>query len=143
MTILVIDDDSAVFETVAAVLDDDGYLCLTAGNTREADLVLETIPVHAMTLDLNIPNCDPLKWLEQVALMNPELVRRTVAVTSRVLTPEEEARVELTGAGLLLKPFAVGELRQAIRYRVGRPNDDPEPPLFPPEIQGSPRDELE
>lgn len=143
MTILVIDDDSAIFETVAAVLDDDGYLCLTAKSTQEADLVLETIPVHAMTLDLNIAGCKPLEWLEQIALMDHGLARRTVAVTSRVLSPEEERRVESTGAGLLLKPFAVGELRQAIRYRAGGPNADLEMPPTQPNAPDAPLDELE
>lgn len=121
MTILVIDDDSTVFETIAAILMDDGYLCLTAKNTQEADLVLETVPVHGMTLDLNIPGCAPMSWLEEIAMMDQDLARRTIVVTGTVLTEEEKSRIELAGAGLLRKPFDINELSQSIRYRTGGP----------------------
>ena len=127
MTILVIDNDHSIYETIEAILADDGYHCLTAKDTHEADLVLETVPVHGMTLDLNIPGCQPMEWMQQIALMAPDLVRRTVVVTANHIDETDRTRILEVGAGLLLKPFSMGELREAIRLRIGNPAADIEP----------------
>ena len=127
MTILVIDDDRVAYEKIAAVLCNDGYHCLTAKDTHEADLVLETFPVHGMTLDLNISTCRPLEWMQQIALLAPDLIRRTVVVTGANIDEAARTRIREVGAGLLLKPFAPGELRDAIRFRVGTPTAGIEP----------------
>jgi DNA-binding response OmpR family regulator len=127
MTILVIDDDRSTYETIEAVLADDGYHCLTAKDTHEADLVLETIPVHGMTLDLSIPGCKPLDWMLEIGMMAPDLIRRTVVVTGNEVTEQDRERIQEAGAGFLLKPFAIGELREAVRSRIGKPRSGVEP----------------
>jgi DNA-binding response OmpR family regulator len=127
MTILVIDDDRSTYETIEAVLSDCGYHCLTAKDTHEADLVLGTFPVHGMTLDLNIPTCRPLEWMQEIAMLAPDMVRRTVVVTGDNIDEADRVRIHEVGAGLLLKPFAAGELRDAIRFRVGTPAAGVEP----------------
>ena len=131
MTILVIDDDRSVYETIEAILADAGYHCLTAKDTHEADLVLGTIPVHGITLDLNIPGCRPMEWLREIALMAPDLARRTVVVTANSIDAECRQRVLDFGAGLILKPFAMGALRDAVRSRIGTSSSDIEP-IRPP-----------
>lgn len=127
MTILVINGDRSAYETIEAVLADDGYHCLTAKDTHEADLVLETIPVHGMTLDLNIPGCKPMEWMLEIALMAPDLIRRTVVVTGNHVTEQDRVRIHEAGAGLLLKPFAIGELRETVRSTIGKPQSGVEP----------------
>ncbi len=127
MTILVIDDDRSTYETIEAVLSDYGYHCLTAKDTHEADLVLGTFPVHGITLDLNIPACRPMEWIQEIALLVPDLVRRTVVIAGNNIDEEDRSRIREVGAGLLLKPFATGELREAIRFRVGAPATGIEP----------------
>ncbi|MBD3868112.1 MAG: response regulator [Acidobacteria bacterium] len=127
MTILVIDDDRSIYETIEAILADDGYHCLTAKDTHEADLVLETIPVHGITLDLNIPGCKPIEWMHEIAAMAPDLVRRTLVVTASTISQMDRKRIDEAGAGLLLKPFAMSDLRNAVRTRIGDPDTGIEP----------------
>ncbi len=119
MTILVIDDDRSIYETIEAVLAEDGYHCLTAKDTHEADLVLETVPVHGMTLDLNINGCRPMEWIQHIALLAPELMLRTVVITGNDIEEADRKRILEAGAGLVLKPIAEGELREAIRSSIG------------------------
>lgn len=127
MTILVIDDDRFIYETIEAVLTDDGYDCLTAKDTHEADLVLETVPVHGMTLDLNIPGCRPMEWMQHIAMLAPELIRRTVVLTGNNLPEADRGRIREVGAGLLLKPFDSVGLREAIRTTIGAPTTGVKP----------------
>lgn len=127
MTILVIDNDHTVHETIEAILAEDGYHCLTAKDTHEADLVLETIPVHGITLDLNIPDCNPIGWLQEIGVMAPELVRRTLVVTADTIGQAERRQIDEVGAGLLLKPFTMVGLRTAVRSAIGDPNTGIEP----------------
>jgi len=127
MTILVIDNDHTVHETIEAILADDGYHCLTAKDTHEADLVLETIPVHGITLDLNIPDCNPLGWLQEIAMMAPDLVRKTLVVTADSIGQPDRKLIDEAGAGLLLKPFSMADLRKAVQSRIGFPDTGIEP----------------
>ena len=131
MTILVIDDDRLIYETIEAVLVEDGYDCLTAKDTHEADLVLETVPVHGMTLEMNLPGCRPMEWMQQIAMLEPDLIRRTVVITVNSIDETARGRIREAGAGLLLKPFTVSELREVIRAHVGVPTGGIKP-VIPP-----------
>ena len=118
MTFLVIEDDASIARLIQTVVESIGHHCLSAATTPEADLVLATIPIDALTLDLGLPRSKPIWWLEEIALTRPELAENTIVITGKVPTEEDETRIRKCGAGMLLKPFTLSQLNAMISDRI-------------------------
>ena len=65
--------------------------------------------------------------MHEIAAMAPDLVRRTLVVTASTISQMDRKRIDEAGAGLLLKPFAMSDLRNAVRTRIGDPDTGIEP----------------
>ena len=102
--VLVIDDDDAIREAVAAFLEDDGFVVMQAANGIEALELLADVrrPPALILLDLMMPGMDGWTFckLRQGIrmLMDTPVVAMSAA---RVLETREPLRVD----GLLPKPF--------------------------------------
>ncbi len=111
MRILVIDDDTAVLETVALLLAREGHTVSTAPDGPQGLARLEAgEPVDLALTDLDMPT-----------LSGTEVVRRWPHVRVGIMTgrldhlPSEHEPVDV----LLRKPVSLDELREAIN-RLGR-----------------------
>jgi CheY-like chemotaxis protein len=57
-TILIVDDERALAEALSAILRDEGYSTLVAGNGREAETLLKTESVDLVLVDFTMPVMD-------------------------------------------------------------------------------------
>lgn len=62
--ILVVDDESYIRSSLAGLLADEGYVCLTASSAEEGETVLERETVDLILLDLQMPGKGGLTFLE-------------------------------------------------------------------------------
>ncbi|MCC2670242.1 MAG: chemotaxis protein CheY [Armatimonadetes bacterium] len=109
-TILCVEDDPDVRETLTAILEDQGYAVLTAGNGREGLTALASAPTlpDAILLDLRMPVMDGPEFRTHLRL-HPEWSHIAVVVCSG--TPGCGSNEELEPlAGSFLKPVEVPEL---------------------------------
>ena len=122
MRILVVEDEIVVAEMIRRALERLGNACVVAASTERADAELSCQAVDALTLDLTLPGTPGLEWLEELAAFRPDLARRTLVVTGRTPEAEVAERVAACGAGLLIKPFTLESLADAVRSQlaVGR-----------------------
>lgn len=128
MSVLVVDDEVLVRETIAAVLADDGYAVRTAEDALGAVASLSTDPPALVILDLNMPGVDGMALLERI--------RRTSDVPVILLTGRaaEHDRINGLRSGAddyVVKPFSVGELLarvESVLRRAGRTTPPPTPP---------------
>ncbi|MBX7115503.1 MAG: response regulator [Myxococcaceae bacterium] len=122
-TVVVVDDDATLRESVCEFLEDDGYHTISLGDAREALSLLEahTEKPDIILLDLEMPGMTGWEF-RQAQLQNPEL--RKVPV------------VAITGAGelhglqvdeVVKKPFRLEELTRAMK-RHESPPASPAPP---------------
>lgn len=126
MTFLIIEDDHEIVNIIENILTNMGHHCLSAATTREADLALATVHIEAMTLDLGIPGPDSIRWLEEIALVRPELTENTLVISGSDPEANVKARIARTGASLLLKPFTSRELLKCFDVRlIERERDRP------------------
>lgn len=72
-TILVVDDDPALLELLVAVLEEPGYVVVTAGNGYEAVSVLADRHVDLMLTDIRMPGLSGLELARQAKLFRPHL----------------------------------------------------------------------
>jgi CheY-like chemotaxis protein len=106
--VLVVDDDRAIRELLADVLDSEQYDVRTAGHGREALELLAEWPADLIVLDMAMPVMDGREF-RHVQLTTPELASIPVLVLSATAGfLSEDATI---GAKAVMnKPFEVDEL---------------------------------
>ncbi len=122
LEIMVVEDEIAVAEMLARLLEQLGNRCVRAANTQAADRLLRERQVDAITLDLGLPGGSGLPWLESIAASRPELARKTLVITGQWLDSRVAERLARCGAGVLAKPFTLDHLEDALRSQVEWPH---------------------
>ena len=112
--VLIIDDDRDVRETVAQILDDEGYSVASASQGEEAFVQLrEGTTPRLILLDLVMPVMDGRNFLARLAEV-PRLAAVPVVIVSGS-GDLARAAAALQVAGFLEKPIALDDLLGAIR----------------------------
>ena len=120
-TVLVVDDDTSILDTVSSILSGEGYDVVSASSGQEAlDAVARKRPLLIL-LDMRMPVMDG--WAVARALRG-----QGITVPIVVMTAAESAQRwadEVGAEGYLAKPFGLDELLTTVeRFRGsgGRPN---------------------
>lgn len=115
-TILVVDDEHAIVESIVELLTWDGHSVLAASNGVRALEVLATRKPDVVLLDFMMPLKDGIETLRAMrndsALASVPVIFMTAAPMS---IPTDAPAYEL----LLVKPFGVEALREALRTVLG------------------------
>lgn len=72
-TILVVDDDNAVRQSMTRILRNQGYTVMEAANGERALEIATSEPVDLMLLDIRMPGLDGLGVLEKINQIDPDL----------------------------------------------------------------------
>ncbi len=113
-TILVVDDDEVLRETIGDYLSDQGYSVVHAADGAEALAMLRGASgarPSLIVLDLVMPVMDGWQFRD-------ELGRDPVLSAIPVLLITAERRIQLTGPDVLWKPLDLGLLRDAVRRHL-------------------------
>jgi len=122
-TILVVEDEGSLRELLRTILEPRGYKVLTAGDgARAVDVLLsEPSTIHAVLLDLNLPQLNGVDVYKTLRRLRPET---KVIIISGNITPD--MRRELNAHGqpeFLPKPYQIEELGRRLRTVLGsQPN---------------------
>ncbi len=113
--ILLVEDDSALRDTLADVLSDEGYEVACAANGRDAlDRLGEGQLPDLIVLDLVMPVMDGWAFRE-AQQQRPELARIPMVVLS-ASSPHDSARIRaLHAEAVLAKPVGIDRLIGALR----------------------------
>jgi CheY-like chemotaxis protein len=116
-TVLVVDDDTSILDTVSAILSGEGYDVVSAASGQEAlDAVARKQPLLIL-LDMRMPIMDG--WAVARALRG-----QGIDVPIVVMTAAESAKRwadEVGAEGYLAKPFGLDELLATVeRFREPR-----------------------
>jgi len=107
-TVLVVDDDPSIRESLNEVLSVEGYRVLQAGDGQEALLALQgRNDACVVLLDLAMPRMDGLALLAELSRL-PDPARHPVVVMSANAHPSELEFPQVVA--LLRKPFELDEL---------------------------------
>ncbi len=120
LRILVVDDEDDVRDLVAAVLVAEGHQIDTARNGVEALPLLEQHTYDLIVTDLKMPEIDGWALYYEVERRQPNAMKRFVFITGTTHLPEYAGFLESTGAPLLIKPFKIEDLRDALMRALSK-----------------------
>ncbi|MFO7752934.1 MAG: sigma-54 dependent transcriptional regulator [Desulfobacteraceae bacterium] len=107
-SILVVDDEEAMRESLAAWLKKEGYRVELAGSASEALKKLEKNPFSLILLDIKMPGMDGLELLSKIKNSDPQIM---VVMITAYGSIESAVQAMKNGASdYLLKPFDPEEL---------------------------------
>jgi two-component system, OmpR family, response regulator MprA len=125
MRLLVVDDDPAVREALALVLDLGGFDVSTAADGREAIRSLSAASPDAVVLDVSMPGLDGLEVCRRMRAIGDRTP--VLMLTAHGDVSERVAGLEAGADDYLAKPFAREELvarLRALLRRTGWEGDD-------------------
>lgn len=117
--VLLADDDRLVRETLADLLESDGFQVLTAANAEEAMeiMVTESAVVRILITDLSMPGDDGISLIQRARRLRPGLP--AILLTGLA---EEPSCFAMQGGGfhILRKPVLADDLTQYINLLTQR-----------------------
>jgi CheY-like chemotaxis protein len=117
--VLIVDDDPDMTETIAMVLEIDGYACRTAMNGREALAAAEAKLPGLVLLDMVMPVMNG--W--ECARMLRERYGSEIRIVAVTAAEHADARARQADADAVLsKPFDVGALRAMVARCFRQPS---------------------
>ena len=115
--ILVVDDESAILQTLRFNLERNGYAVCTAGDGRSAIALASTEKPDLVILDIMLPVLDGIEACREI--------RKTSGVPIIMLTAKDQEfdkvlALELGADDYVTKPFALGEFLARVKARLRR-----------------------
>ncbi len=111
-TILVVDDEATLRETLVEALELEGYRAIPAGDGREALAKFRTEHPDLVLLDLMLPE---LSGVEVCRILRAESSVPIVMLTARDSEVDKVVGLELGADDYVTKPFSLRELTARIR----------------------------
>ena len=118
MRILVVEDDTAVRDSLARTLRFEGHQVDTAGDGQEALVAVRAAEPDAMILDVSMPRLDGLETCRQ--LRAEGVVLPVLMLTARDSVGDRVAGLDAGADDYLVKPFALQELLARLRALLRR-----------------------
>jgi two-component system response regulator PilR (NtrC family) len=116
--ILLADDEATFRETFAEILEEEGFSVTAVGDGREAIDLLTRRSYALAILDIQMPGCDGVTVLREVAAVRPET--RVIMVTAYGSIEMAVEATKLGACDYIMKPVRFEEMltriRQQLRY---------------------------
>lgn len=116
---LVIEDEKALGDAVAASLGDEGFTVDRAENGEEGLARLAERRYDVIICDLKMPKLDGPQLFAEVSQRMPDVRKRLVFVTGDVAGTEAERFLEESGCRWIPKPFRLRDLVRVARETLG------------------------
>ena len=110
-TVLVVDDEPAIREVIATLLEDEGYLVRHAKDGLEALDAIDGSQIDLIVSDVVMPRLDGASFVRRL--------RRRGHLTPVVLMSAVYADVDLPGVRFVPKPFEIDRLLGTVASALG------------------------
>ena len=115
-SLLVIDDDELLRETIADIFTDKGYLVETASSGKEATKMLEDRSFNVALIDIKLPDIEGIELLKNLKRMHPET--EGIIITGYATLETAMQAVREGAFAYVLKPLEMDEVIDIIEQAV-------------------------
>ncbi len=116
--ILVADDEPRIVEVCVQMLSELGYQVRGVNSGQEAIASLEAEPFDLLVVDIRMPDVDGLMVLRRALEVDPNIT--TVFITGYATMGRVIEALNSGARGLLLKPFGIDQLHEAIEAALAQ-----------------------
>ncbi len=117
--ILVIDDDTQLRESLAEVLELEGFKCFQAGNAKGGIASAKKSVPEVVIMDIQLPDSSGFQICQELRKFSKDFI--LIMMTGRFLSAEEKTQGFALGADeYITKPFDIQELSIRIRQLLSR-----------------------
>lgn len=114
--ILVVDDDESIRKTIAAILEEKGYIVDTAENGKEAIEKSNANFYNLALIDIRLPDMEGTKLLTEMKETSPKMIK--IIVTGYPSLQNAITTVNRGADGYLLKPVNIDSLLETIKRHL-------------------------
>lgn len=122
--IIVVDDDESIRKTLAAILEDEGYLVDTAESGKEAILKTNANFYNLALIDVRLLDMEGTELLIRIKGTVPRM--RKIIITGYPTVHNAIDAVNRNADAYLLKPFDVGKVLFVIREQLKQQEEEME-----------------
>ncbi|NNN07460.1 MAG: response regulator transcription factor [Elusimicrobia bacterium] len=117
--LLIIDDDAHLRESLAEVLDLDGFECHQAGDAKEGIAAAQKLAPEVVIMDIQLPDSSGFQICQELRKRSKTMI--LIMMTGRFLSSEEKTQgFELGADEYITKPFDLAELSVRIKQLLSR-----------------------
>ncbi len=117
--LLIIDDDAHLRESLAEVLELDGFECHQAGAAKEGISAAQKIEPDVVIMDIQLPDSSGFQICQELRKRSKTVI--LIMMTGRFLSSEEKKQgFELGADEYITKPFDLAELSARIKQLLSR-----------------------
>ncbi|HBL15175.1 MAG TPA: hypothetical protein DD417_00020 [Elusimicrobia bacterium] len=117
--LLIIDDDAHLAESLAEVLELDGFNCCQAGTAKDGIDMAKKVCPQVVIMDIQLPDSSGFQICQELRKTFRDAI--LIMMTGRFLSAEEKTQGFQLGADeYLTKPFDLQELSVRIRQLLSR-----------------------
>ncbi len=118
-TVLVVDDSSAIRQSIKFVLEQNGYSVVEAGDGKDGLEKLEAKDIHLIISDVNMPNMDGIEFTRQVRANGLYKFTPIIILTTESQGSKMEEGKAAGATGWIVKPFDSDKLMGVINKIMG------------------------
>src|SRR5262245_47313129 len=112
-SILVVEDDLDLRQTIVASLEANGFAASHANDAAEAIELLRSTAYDGLVVDLRLPDADGMTVLDEALDRHPQI--RAVVMTGFGGVAEAAAAVKRGAVDFLIKPFQLSQLARVLQ----------------------------
>lgn len=117
--LLIIDDDAHLRESLAEVLELDGFECHQAGAAKEGISAAQKVEPEVVIMDIQLPDSSGFQICQELRKRSKTVI--LIMMTGRFLSSEEKKQgFELGADEYITKPFDLAELSARIKQLLSR-----------------------
>ena len=117
--LLIIDDDAHLRESLAEVLELDGFECHQAGAAKEGIAAAQKVAPEVVIMDIQLPDSSGFQICQELRKRSKTMI--LIMMTGRFLSSEEKKQgFELGADEYITKPFDLAELSARIKQLLSR-----------------------
>lgn len=117
--ILIVDDSTAVRQSVSYVLEQAGYEVVQAVDGVDALSKLDGSAFHLVVTDVNMPNMDGIELTGKIRGLEAYKFTPVVMLTTESQESKMNAGKEAGATGWIVKPFNSDKLLQVVKRLAG------------------------
>ncbi len=101
---LILDDEESIRQSIAAYMEDDGYIVYQAGSGEEALEIVKNNPIDEAVVDIRLPGIDGNTFMVEARKILPEIKFVVHTGSADYMPPDAVKKLGVTSSKVLIKP---------------------------------------